>query len=199
MKLKIGKIKFAVTVPFCILISFLLIIDKTGYMSLSLSAVAIHELAHLSAMNILRCPPREITASLKGVIIVGGPQALPREELAVLLAGPFSNLFCAAALFAVGQASGSNTALSAGFVQLFVGAFNLLPISGLDGGSVLLTALKIKTAPDKAEVIAKLTSIIFSSAVLFTGVSVLFVSRTNLTLLFLGVYLFLLNIPTFNK
>lgn len=195
MNIKIGKTKFLISVPFCLLISALLLLDKTGYMAFSLSAAAVHEFSHMIFMNIFHCPPQEITASLKGVIIVGGRHASPKEEFFILLAGPLSNLCLAAAFHFAGQALNRGAAISAAVVQSAVGIFNLLPISGLDGGSLLLIILETLVSPEKAKLSAKLTSIAFSSAALFFGISLLFKTRTNPTLLLLGIYLFFLNIP----
>ena len=195
MKIKIGKTKFLISVPFCLLISTLLLLDKTGYMAFSLSAAAVHEFSHIIFMNIFHCPPHEITASLKGLIIVGGRHTSTKEEFLILLAGPLSNLCFAAVFYFIGQAFDWNTATSAAVVQSAVGIFNLLPISGLDGGSLLLIVLETLISPDKANFFAKLTSIAFSYAVLFFGISLLFKTRTNPTLLLLGIYLFFLNIP----
>ena len=80
-----------------------------------------------------------------------------------------------------------------GVVQFLVGAVNLLPIRGLDGGTVVRILLE-KYCKRNVGLILKLVSIGVSIGVLVLGVAVAVKNTSNPSLLLLGIYLIILNI-----
>lgn len=102
----------------------------------------LHECGHLAAMLWFDCKPQEIRFAAFGMEIrrAAGIRMSYRQEMLVLLAGPAINLILAV-IFTLGgvffQAGLPDTAV----VNLILGAFNLLPVSGTDGGQALYCAL----------------------------------------------------------
>jgi Zn-dependent protease len=78
-------------------------------------------------------------------------------------------------------------------VQFLVGAMNLLPIDGLDGGDVLKNIL-LSTNIKNVGFVCSLVSIITACAVFVLGLAVAVKNVSNPSLLLLGIYLIIVNI-----
>lgn len=115
----------------------------------------LHECAHLVFLLSFGCRGLTLTLLPGGARISGaGLQALPYQKaLLCVLAGPGVNLLLAAALFLCAARFPAPVFRLGAKVNLQLGAFNLLPLSFLDGGRALqsLAALKAKSpVPDGA-------------------------------------------------
>lgn len=187
MTVTLFKTKIIITAPFAFLIALLLIFDKTGMMSVSVIAVTLHELGHLMALYALNLPPKSITLSIIGVNI---KQTYlfekPIFETVVAAAGPISNLLTSFFLVPFIDKAFPAALCAAGIV---IGAFNLLPLSGLDGGDILNSLLSIKLNENKVNIITKVTNIITIVLVAFIGVCLLLSPSRNPTMLIAAVYL----------
>lgn len=187
MTVTLFKTKIIITAPFAFLIALLLIFDKTGMMSVSVIAVTLHELGHLMALYALNLPPKSITLSIIGVNI---KQTYlfekPIFETVVAAAGPILNLLTSFFLVPFIDKAFSAALCAAGIV---IGAFNLLPLSGLDGGDILNSLLSIKLNENKVNIITKVTNIITIVLVAFIGVCLLLSPSRNPTMLIAAVYL----------
>lgn len=193
MRFSVFGIDFSVSVPFTVTIAFLLIVDKTGLMSASLAAVAVHEAGHIIAMRALRCLPKEISLCFGGVSICGSAYCTFSENAVIAFSGPFANFLVFALLYALGLLTDTVTLRSFAVVQLVEGAMNIFPVCGLDGGtllSVLLGVLNIK----RRELVLKLVSFTASLAIFVTGTAVAVKNVSNPSLLLLGIYLIILNV-----
>ena len=73
-------------------------------------------------------------------------------------------------------------------VNLLIGAFNLLPVIGLDGGTVLFALLRHK-APQKACLIMRIINISLAAVLIVTAVCLLFRGKFNISLFIIGLYL----------
>ena len=94
------------------------------------AAAAIHELGHLLAMMIVGKCEVKIVFSAFGIAIEPKYRILPKkgEEIFILLAGPLAGVVSAVMLRGY-----SESFFAAGIALSFV---NMLPLKGLDGGSV---------------------------------------------------------------
>ena len=112
-------------------------------------SVLLHELSHAFVALGQGLRVRDITLHVfGGVSHIEEEARTPRAELLIALAGPATSFTIAAALGAIARGSGvpagSTTraiVVYLGFVNIAVGAFNLLPGYPLDGGRVLRAAL----------------------------------------------------------
>lgn len=121
-------------------LTFLLALDGTGILRISLLCAVLHECGHLIAYYVLvrRAPVVEISPTglclrMRGVLLP------PVQELWLAAAGPLANLICCCAVLLVMQLFDrvSYTAYWFASANLLIGAGNLLPLPGLDGGYIL--------------------------------------------------------------
>ena len=110
-------------------------------------SVLVHELAHSFTARVLGLPVHGITLFLfGGVSRIGGEIRNARTEFLVAFAGPASSLaiggVCVVSVMGLDPGPGPEPlgvgiVSALGYMNLFLGAFNLLPGHPLDGGRVL--------------------------------------------------------------
>lgn len=98
-----------------------------------LGAAALHELGHILCLRRFGAPIRRLRIGVLGAVLETGGTMSYGRELAAVLAGPLANLLAAVLLGWLGYpvSAGANAVL---------GAFNLLPVSPLDGGPGAVSA-----------------------------------------------------------
>ena len=193
MIFKLFNIEFQISVPFAVMFAFLLVTDKTGLMSASLFAVVLHEMGHLIWMKKCRTAPKSVKMSLGGVLMVGSAFCTAKESISIALAGPIVNFLFTVVFYSLGLYFDNVLLAAFGVVQFLVGAINLFPVKGLDGGTVL-TVLLEKYCKRNVALIVKLVSFCVSVGVLVLGIAVAVKNTSNPSLLLLGIYLIILNI-----
>lgn len=133
------------------------IVEMQGLLVLVFVFVLMHELGHALAARQFQVQTREIVLSpIGGIAYLVGMSRSPWVELVVALAGPMTNLACAALLAIAGgwlgggieeEASASPAAWLIEFairVNLVLFACNLIPAYPMDGGRVLRALLATK-------------------------------------------------------
>ncbi len=193
MSFKIFGIKISVSFLFILMLTFLLIIDKTGYMSLSLIAMLIHEAGHIIAMHFVKSKPKEIDASHFGLLIVGKGKESPKQTLLITFAGPLFNLLTFILFWIVFKTVESVTAGYFAVINLILCLVNLLPLNSLDGGNITLILLT-KLFGEKAKFIFSVVTVITASVLTAFSVFLFFKVAKNVSLLLLCIYLFVVNI-----
>ncbi len=197
MNIKIFGVKTYISVPFAILMAFLLVTDSTGLMGISLIAVTVHELAHLLAMKFLKCAPNSIELGIGGILIRSNVYASFKDNLITALSGPFANLILTGVFWGLGETFQIKFFYYSAVVQFVVGSVNLLPVKGLDGGTVLrmvLERLRIKCVG----LVCSVVSIVSAVVITVGGLAVLVKNVSNPSLLLLGIYLIIINVSRFN-
>lgn len=118
---------------------------------MALCAAALHELGHLTAVYALGGSVKylRLTAAGAELRLAGMPGY--GAELACAAAGPAVNLLLALTFARLGT---QRAVLFAG-VNLALGAFNLLPLSPLDGGRCILAAAGMLTDADRVAVLQR--------------------------------------------
>ena len=197
MSFKVFGIKFIISVPFAVMIAFLLLMDSTGLMSASLLAITMHEAGHVFAMKLVKCPPVEIKFGIGGISMIGYSFSSFSENMVVSLSGPLSNLLLFLILWCVGILSDCYEILVFAAVQLLVGTVNLLPVKGLDGGTVLKLML-YKFTKCNVDLVCNIISIVFACSMLVLGLAVAVKNVSNPSLLLLAIYIIIMNISKFN-
>ena len=133
--------------PWGVLLSGVLLWMSAGScLWLLLLAALIHEAGHLLCAGLLACPVACLHLGLMGarLELERSLESYPREA-AVALSGAAANLLAAIPAFFAVRAGGGEGSLFFLFANLALGAINLLPAEGLDGG-LLLYALAAQCA-----------------------------------------------------
>jgi len=185
MKLKINDFYISVTFPSVALFSFIVISNSyTGYV-LSFLSIIIHEFGHLIAMIVLKRKPEGFAISAFDIRIIHPEKHLFSftNDVIITLSGPAINLIFFIFFF--------NTFKNFAYVNLFVGSFNLLPITSLDGGQLLFLFLNRKLTAELSCKIIDSIAIILSFFLFLLGLMILLNSKYNFSLLFLSIYIIL--------
>lgn len=194
MKIKLFGIRIYISVFFCAIIAFMLIIDTTGIMSLSLIAVLVHELGHFVCMQRLGCCTQRIEMTLYGIIVTGSPFKTVKEEVLTALSGPLFNLLAAAVAMSVGCLLKGRSLCMLAAVNFAIGTINMLPVHGLDGGTVISGVVGAMLKEATARRICSWISFITVTGLIFFGVWVAFAKADNPSVLLFAVYLLIFNI-----
>lgn len=185
MTFKAFGINFKISYIFSFALVIFIASDKTGNIIPFLLASFFHELGHLVCMKLLKAYPSEITLKLGTIQIVNKVITTNNETLLILLSGPVANLL----LFLIFINFESYKLFSIVNLALFL--FNLLPIEGLDGGSILKLVLLLKCSPKKAENTLFIITLVFSVALIFVFSFLLISGRANYSIPILILYLIL--------
>ena len=194
MRFRIFNTEINISVFFPILVCFMLIVDTTGFMSASLFAVAVHEAGHLIIMRIMKCPPAKIEVSFAGVLISGRYMTDRRENLLILAGGPLANIAAALVFFVLYSVSGKMILAADTVVEAAYAAINLVPVKGLDGGSITEEILDVILGTERSRLIMSVLSVLIAAMTVIAGITLIIKSRNNPSLLLLGIYLVILNI-----
>ena len=143
----------------------------------------LHELGHIAAMLAVGAKPRSVLFYGAGIMIAPDRHKLlpVSSEAAVLSAGCAVNFL----LFLLSAMAGSRFALF-GAVNLFIGAFNLLPAAGLDGGRLLGLFLEDHFTQRTASAVSRAAGCV--SAVLLCGIMA-FIGVENLTVIIAAAFM----------
>ena len=187
MKFSVFGIDFSVNPLFFPLLTFMLLADKSGVALPVVLAMMIHESGHIFAMVLFKKRIQKIEMMPSALLIKGEASYSFCEDFAIASAGiVFNVLFCA---FFVAL----NKIFSADFLlfaaaNIALGALNLLPIHGLDGGKILMGFLCnfFKNYDKIFKIISAAFSIFFAAAFLWCIYKGVF----NITALFFIVYIF---------
>lgn len=156
---------------FWLLLALALIVSPLTVVAAVLSAAALHELGHLAALRYYGVRVRALRLTALGAEL-DAPSltrlSYPRE-LIVTLAGVAVNFLCAALLAALAQRSGWEGAYLFAGVHLVLAAFNLLPVSPLDGARALSLVLAWSFGPMVAERVCTAVSLLLSLALCTLG------------------------------
>lgn len=138
---------FAVIAMFCLL-------DAPELAAVSAFSCVVHELGHLFGAVLFDVRIKTVTFWAGGVKMLTERTLRPLiYDIIILLAGPLFNLISAMYM----QFNGNTSAFA---VNLFLGVFNLMPFSELDGGSVLRMFFEHKMI--NPDFFMKITAAVFS-------------------------------------
>lgn len=175
---------------FIILIGLMLVCDKTALLIPVMCAVAVHETGHICAIKYCGFKLKSIEVYPFLLRAKYDCDFTFSNMLTVYICGPLFNLVFGAVLLMLYNIYNNQTLFTFAAVSLLVGAYNLLPCAGLDGGSITKLIL-LKIFSQKT---AKILLIIISCV--FTAATIWFVLYTlnfkiNATVLCLAFYLFI--------
>jgi Zn-dependent protease len=193
MNFEFFGVKIKITFLFVAVICFMLFIDRTGLIIPLFLAVFAHESAHIAAMWFLNCAPREIEL-IPGSIKIINPQKFSfRKENIILVCGPLCNIIFFALLYSLFLFFGKKIILIYAVIQLIVGAFNLLPAKGLDGGQLINNLLTNYFSVSAAGLIYTILSALVGGMFLAYGFINLINGSVNASVFILGFYIIILS------
>ena len=170
-------------------LTVVLIIDKTGGIFCCFLASFFHEMGHFIAIILLKQKVNRVEFSLFDVKICSSYNVSFSKELIIVLSGVTFNfilfIFCyrIIPMFAL--------------ANLFIGLFNVLPVSTLDGGQAINILLSRYFSQRVTEIVINIITVAFSIPIFTMGIIILLSTGYNFSFLLLGVYLFLM--PIYNK
>lgn len=189
MKFRFFGTEIYISFLFCAVVCFMLVIDRTGLVIPTLFAVFIHESGHLLAMWAADCQPRAIRLIPSSVQIVRGFSPKRCGEVAITVCGPAANLVIFGVLIANYYIFNSEQSLIFSLLNLVIAVFNLLPVSGLDGGALLTAAIARFTDIYKAERIVRIITAIFAFVAFLLGVYLWVSGTVNISVFIVAMYL----------
>ncbi len=189
MKFKLLGTEIYISFLFCAVLCFMLVIDRTGLIVPTLFAVLIHEAGHLFAMCVADCQPRAIRLIPTSVQIVRGFSPKRGGEVGITLCGPLANVSVFLSLFINYKLFGSEQSLKFALLNLVIALFNLLPVSGLDGGTLLETVIARFTDIYRAESIVRIITAVFAFCAFLLGVYLWVSGTVNISVFIVAMYL----------
>ena len=191
MKTKIFGTKINISFCFVAMLTLLIITDKSGYVLPMIAAVVIHETAHLITMRLIGCAPKEIVLIPASVRIIRDISVKSSHETEISLSGPLANFVFFCIFYIAYLMFPYNKLLDFSVINLLIGAFNLLPVKGLDGGIILKKICQSFMSEEKAELTVNVCAIILAVLLIFLGVRFLINHNRNFTPITIGIYLIL--------
>lgn len=191
MKFKLFGTEIYVSFLFAACLLIMLIFDRTGLIIPTLFAVIIHETGHLFAMWCLECQPKKIRLIPASVQIVRNFCFKKSGEIKIALMGPAFNVILFLVLFLNYLIFKNETVLTFGILNLVIGVFNLLPVSGLDGGIVLEHLLEKYFNPQKASYLVRLLTVFLAFSAFVIGVYLWVRESLNISVFIVALYLLL--------
>lgn len=189
MKFKLFGTEIYVSFLFAATLSFMLAVDRTGLVIPTFFAVFIHETGHLLAMWASGCQPKSVRLIPASVQIVQNFNVRETAQIAITLCGPAANIVVFIALFINFCAFKSDISLHFGILNLITAVFNLLPVSGLDGGTLLTLLIARRTDIFKAESIVRIVTAVFAFIIFIAGVYLWVTGTVNISLFIVALYL----------
>ncbi len=190
MRFKLFGVEIYVSFLFAAVICFMIFTDRTGLCMPTLLCVLLHEAGHLIAMWICESEPKSIKLVPASVSITRGISRKKYGDMFIALAGPLLNIIAAVSVGANYMITHLPISYMFMLINLAVALFNLLPVSGLDGGTVLLVILtKIYKNPQKAEGILKIITLLLGVIVFLLGVFICVKGKLNITVFIVAFYI----------
>ncbi len=189
MKFKFLGTEIYISFLFCAVLCFMLLVDRTGLIIPTLFAVFIHESGHLLAMWAADCQPRAVRLIPTSVQIIRGFSPKKYGETAIALCGPAANLVMFGTLIGNYFIFKSEQSLMFSLLNLVIAIFNMLPVSGLDGGILLSLAIAHFTDIYKAESVVKIITAVFAVIIFLLGIYLWISGSVNISVFIVAIYL----------
>ena len=173
-------LKIRVEPSFVITLIMLFLTNEAKFVFFMLFSAMVHEVGHIATLTLFKVRIKALVLGLFGGTLVLEKKLISyKREALVSLSGPLVNLMFSALFFMILRRGFLPDIFFLFLSNLFYGAFNLLPISSLDGGMALVALLATKKELYDAEKTAS--------------------SISRITLFFLAVIsLFLVSLSAFN-
>lgn len=184
-------IKIEITFWFIALITFIVSLNVPSNVLITVFSSLLHETGHLLIMTSVGNKPQAVRFEITGMNIIRQPdlKISTKNEILIALGGPFINLICFLISVVTLCIYNNENILTFGCINLILMIFNLLPIIRLDGGLALYYALSQKHDNITCSKILKITSVIFITIIYAWGFYVFILSRYNVSLIIIAIFL----------
>lgn len=191
MRFKLFGINFFVSYWAILFLSYGVITSGKGQPLILVCLISslLHEIGHLFFIfKYSRCPsairvyPYEIKmeCTIKNISV--------KQDVMITSAGIIVNFLLSIVLYVLYIVFGFSIFLQIALCNLSIGLFNLLPIASTDGGQLLNILLSQFLGGRALALISGLVTCVVLFFISLLGVYVLFISRYNFSLLFIGIY-----------
>lgn len=188
MNFRVSGIKIEVSFLFAAIIALLFITDKTGLFAPSFLACLIHETGHLAAMKAVKSQVKSISLKPAAVEITRSPCKSAKSIMIIQASGPLSNITVFAVFLILSFSVHCETLLIFAVINLAYGAFNLLPVKGLDGGNLLYTLVCRFHGAKKAETALFITTALAAVFAVFLSVCSVIIKKPSIPAAVTAVY-----------
>lgn len=189
MRFKLFGTEIYISFLFAAVITLMILFDRTGMAVPTISAVILHETAHLFVMWALECAPKKVKLIPASVQITASFTRQYKNDIIIAVCGPLANFVLFLTLYLNYLAYKNDTSLYYALINLLIGSFNSLPVWGLDGGTVLYCILTKRFSPRTAETTVKLITLISAVSVIIAAIILTLKAKLNITLYIIGIYL----------
>ena len=147
-------------------------------------SIIMHELGHIIAALLTGAKPENFTIHGFGVeISFPGKTPSAKNMLIISAGGPILSLILAL----IGYQANNHLLFT---VNLSVALINLIPAHPLDGGNILYSILSGHVSRKKLRRLMKFSGKIFGIILSSIGILILFISTFNISLLYMGLFIF---------
>ena len=173
------------------LIALMLATDRTGLALPTLFSVFMHEAGHLFCMWASDTEPKEIRLVPTSVQITRSIKGSYKRDIAVAICGPLVNIILFLVLIFNYAAFKNQTVSYYALLNLIIGLFNLLPVNGLDGGTILYSLLAKKMELNRACLIMRIVTALTGLIILTVGIVMTVKGSFNISVYIIAIYLFI--------
>lgn len=163
------KLRIELGSGFLLFFAFINFFDDCGIIAALVPAVIAHETGHILAILLLGAKPKRLSATLSGFSLDYSGDLNENQELLIAIAGPVFGLASAVLFAKLGKLIDSEYLIMSAGLGFVINVFNLLPAIPLDGGHVLIFALKAIFGAKIAQTIAAIMGYLISIAILVLG------------------------------
>ena len=181
MKFKLLGTEIYISFLFCAVVTIMLLTDKTGLMLPTLFAIFSHEIGHLFMMWVIDCSPKRIKLIPASIQITTPFQKRYQNDILVSLSGPAVNIVLFLTLYFNYLAFANKTTLYFAVLNLVIGLFNLMPVKGLDGGTILYCILAKVKGVDKAALILKIITLSLAFLIIILALTLSLRGKFNIS------------------
>lgn len=159
MAFTLKGVHFRVSTSYCVLVCLALCFDRSYFVAIVVASTTAHELGHLVAMFCLGATVKGVYLEPFGVIIRGHTAYLPRWKLVVItVSGIGVNFLLSLVFWLLYKCNSREVFLTVFGVNVCLASFNLLPITGLDGGDLLALLLPSEKGKSVTKIISLVTT-----------------------------------------
>lgn len=193
IKFNLFSVRFSVSFWSVLLITYGIVSSVNGQklIIICLFCALVHELGHLIMICIYcKSLPEYITINLFEFQIKSDLKLCSiKSEVIITVSGVAANLVLSLFSYAVYFIFVCETALQISISSMVLGMINIMPLESFDGGQLLKIVLNNYVGEKRACLVTNILNIIAIFPLVFLGVTVLFITRYNFSVLFIALYL----------